>query len=158
MKSIKVLLYGQHLRDIYPHATRWEVFKFKAIRFFRKVGVVMIAVSGLYVSYAVGAVISTPNVNQITIVSSGSPVLDRIRECEGGTQFDPKTGQVRVMWNTNRTEDIGAYAINLQVWGKTATELGYDIFSEQGNEDMARWIYANKGTGDWSASYKCWHK
>jgi hypothetical protein len=90
-----------------------------------------------------------------------APVLDRIAGCESqgnrnskGTHFD-KNGQVLMRSNTNRTVDLGKYQINT-IWFAKATELGLDLTRENDNKKMAEWIYANRGTGDWSASAKCW--
>jgi hypothetical protein len=36
MKSIKVIWNGKRLKDIYPHATKWQVFKYRVYKFFHK--------------------------------------------------------------------------------------------------------------------------
>lgn len=89
-------------------------------------------------------------------VDVAAPVLDRIAKCESGGQHY-RDGQVVFNANTNKTVDVGKYQINT-VWFKKATELGLDITKEQDNYAMARWIYLNRGTSDWSASQKCWQK
>lgn len=90
-------------------------------------------------------------------VEADSPVLERIMQCEsGGKQFN-KNGQVLIKTNTNRSYDTGKYQIN-SIWGAQATKLNLDLTKEKDNEIMARWIYANRGTGDWSASSNCWNK
>lgn len=87
-----------------------------------------------------------------------APVMERIMQCEsGGKHIDPKTGQVYMLANTNKTVDVGKYMINT-VWHKKAKELGYDITTEKGNEDMAYWIYENVGTSPWVYSSHCWQK
>lgn len=90
-----------------------------------------------------------------------APVLDRIAGCESqgnrnskGTHYD-KNGQVLMRSNANRTVDLGKYQINT-IWFAKATELGLDLTREDDNKKMAEWIYRNRGTGDWSASAKCW--
>lgn len=117
--------------------------------------------------YFLGARISSKVVyEQVEIevtkeVELEAPVLDRIAGCESqgnrnskGTHYDTN-GQVLMRSNTNRTVDLGKYQINT-VWFKKATELGLDLTKEDDNKKMAEWIYANRGTGDWSASSKCW--
>ncbi len=86
-----------------------------------------------------------------------SPVLARIAKCESGGSQTDKTGQVLLKVNTNGTVDIGKYQIN-SIWKATATKLGFDLTKEKDNESFAQWMYLNKGTGDWSASAKCWNK
>lgn len=92
------------------------------------------------------------------IVVANSPVLERIAKCESSNGHYSKNGQVQVHANTNGTVDVGQYQINVQVWGAKATELGFDIFTKEGNKAMAEWIYANKGTEPWYSSKACWSK
>lgn len=65
-------------------------------------------------------------------------------------------GEVLETTNTNGSVDIGEYAINNAAYGAQAMKLGYDIYTEQGNQDMATWIYQNVGTGPWYASEANW--
>lgn len=83
------------------------------------------------------------------------PVLQRIARAESVTGHY-KNGQVVTNINKNGTLDVGKYQINVQVWGKKATELGYNIYEEQDNEDMAMWIYNNYGTEPWYSSKANW--
>ena len=88
-------------------------------------------------------------------VVADSPVMARIAKCEsGGSQT--KNGQILMHVNNDKSVDIGKYQINLQTWGATATKMGYDLTKESDNEAFAKWLYANKGTSDWSASMQCW--
>lgn len=100
-------------------------------------------------------------VEAIKVVESKAPIMDRIAGCESqgnaklkGTQHD-KNGQVLMRSNTNKTVDVGKFQIN-SIWFSKATELGYDLTTEQGNEGFANWLYKNKGTGDWMSSFNCW--
>lgn len=91
-------------------------------------------------------------------VKGKTPVMDRIAKCESGnSHIDPKTGQVYMVANTNKTVDVGKYMIN-SVWHKKAKELGFDITKEADNEKMAYWIYENMGTEAWVYSKHCWNK
>ena len=84
--------------------------------------------------------------------------MERIAKCESGNnQFD-STGQVQLNANTNKSVDIGVFQINNKVWGKKATELGYDLMVEKDNRAMAEYIYETRGTEPWGASSKCWSK
>ncbi len=81
-------------------------------------------------------------------------VLERIAKCEsGGRQFDDKGRVIRGIVNPN---DVGKYQINLDSWFKKAQELGYDLFTEEGNTKMALYLYSKNGTNDWNASRPCW--
>lgn len=172
MKSIKVFWMGKPLREVYPHATKWQVLKWKIKEFFKKCIRIAtwtgLTATILYTTFLAGAyfnpVVSYAIKEKLVTVESEIPVMDRIAGCESegnpttkGSMFG-SNGQVRTNANKNGTTDVGMYQINNDVWGKKATELGYNIFTEEGNRAMAMWIYKNKGTGDWSASAKCWQK
>lgn len=83
-------------------------------------------------------------------------VLSRIAECESGNTHYGKTGQVLAMGNKNGSVDVGRFQINISIWGQKATELGYDLWDEKGNEEMARWIFENYGSEPWFLTAKCW--
>ena len=54
--------------------------------------------------------ITLVEVAQAEGVEQSIPILDKIAECESGNMhFDPKTGQVLTVGNTNKTVDIGRY-------------------------------------------------
>ena len=83
-------------------------------------------------------------------------ILDRIAWCESkGKHYDEHAEVLR--GNVN-PYDIGKYQINIRYWGNEAQKLGYDIFSEEGNEDMAIAMYEKYGTKPWYWSKKCWEK
>lgn len=170
MKKIKVFYGEERLRDIYPHATKWEVFKWKVRKFFRRV-LQVVTVGGvagglIYAAFIAGAYFN-PKVTYATVdkmveVEGVPVVLQRIAGCESQGKAKSegshlaKNGQVVVHANTNGTVDAGIFQINVSVWGKKATELGYNLFTEEGNKSMALWIYHNVGTSPWTSSSKCW--
>lgn len=176
-KKLKVFWNGEHLRDIYPHATRWEVFKYKvvrlAVRIF-KLTVVGVTLAGFFVGFFYAGSIFRPRTiyaDKEVPVDSTSAVMDRIAKCESHTsQYctdaliksgmcrSSEKGQVLVRANTNRTVDVGKYQINITYWGAEATRQNLNIFEEKDNEKMAYYIYKNFGTSDWSASQNCWKR
>lgn len=54
--------------------------------------------------------------------------------------------------------DTGMCQLNAEVWEKKAIDLGYDIYTEQGNIKMANWIYEQQGSKPWISSAYCWKK
>jgi len=48
--------------------------------------------------------------------------------------------------------------INTHYHLKTATALGYDIFTPEGNWGYASYLYDTQGTQPWRASQSCWSK
>lgn len=47
MKKIKLFYMGKRLKDIYPHATKWQIFKYKVRKFFEKLFIGIITISVL---------------------------------------------------------------------------------------------------------------
>ena len=159
-KSIQVLVNGEPLYRIYPHATKWQVFKYNLVVGIRKAMFV-----GAFTGLVVGTSLIYKEVSPKTVyadkhvlveVESIPPVLERIAKCESGGQHY-KNGQVIFNANTNGTVDIGYFQIN-SIWNKKATELGLDLSKEKDNKAFAMWIYKNRGTEDWYSSKACWQK
>ena len=164
MRKIKVFFNGERLRDLYPHATRFQVLKWKIRNFFRKVVIASFVIGVIYGAFKIGSIVSADTVytaKEITkeVQVINAPVMDRIAKCESNSNhYDPKTGQVRTEPNKNGTVDIGYYQINEFYWGAKASELGLDLTKEKDNKKMGEWIYANVGTEPWSASRPCWNR
>lgn len=146
---------GKRLKDIYPHATRFQIFKFRLRKFLEKAFLVFVFFGTMCASYVLGGIINTT----VAIKEADRiipPVMLRIAQCESsGSHF--RNGQVLVASNTNKSTDVGLFQIN-SINFKEATKLGYDVFTEQGNTDYAMYIYENRGTEAWHSSAKCWSK
>lgn len=136
----------------------------RSVLWFIKARVLPTAIIGL-VGIMIGAAsFSSSTVTAVTQevvkeveVKGYAAVMDRIAQCEsGGKQFG-KHGQVIININTNGTYDQGKYQIN-SIHNGTATNLGYNLATEEGNEGFAYWMYENLGTRDWYSSEKCWRK
>ncbi len=95
MKQIKVFMGNERLKDIYPHATKWQVFKYRVRRFVRKViqlfvlGSVIsgvIAIAFFYGKYGESKTALADNVDSLTskIDSLKNDVVNQIAECETG--------------------------------------------------------------------------
>ena len=81
-------------------------------------------------------------------------ILNRIAFCESsGKHFDENGKIIKGKQNPN---DIGKYQINMFYHYETAMKLGYDIFTEEGNEKYALWLYQKNGVKDWEYSKSCW--
>lgn len=162
MKKTRITYNGKLYKHIYLENTPWQVFKYKVKMFFKKLFLFSLMSGALYGAFQLGAEIfpKTIYAKQIEVkhIDLTAPVMDRIKKCEsGGRQFD-KNGKIVTRKNKNGSFDYGAYQINGRVWSNKALELGYDIFTEQGNRDMAYWIYRNVGTAAWIASKDCWYR
>ena len=45
MKTLKVFMFGKRLKNVYPHASKWQVFKYRVARFMRKVSLFVGAIA-----------------------------------------------------------------------------------------------------------------
>jgi hypothetical protein len=84
------------------------------------------------------------------------PVLQRIAQCESAGQQFARDG--KVLRGKRHPQDTGLFQINAVVWAKQAEALGYDIHTRDGNESMARYLFANYGSVPWQSSAKCWSR
>ena len=84
------------------------------------------------------------------------PVMHRIAQCESRGQHWTKQGRV-VRGKQNR-HDTGLFQINTIVWGKKAQDQGYDIYTQEGNTRMARYLFENYGSVPWQSSAVCWNR
>ena len=158
MKKLNVLYNGKKLCQIYPHATWFEVIKWKTGRLIRKT-IIWAFIAGLVVSaFHIGSTffgeVSYASVEKIVEVPTKAPVLDRISMCESGGKHYDKNGQVLI----NATKDMGVFQINVPIHGKKATEMGLNLAIEKDNRTYAQYLYENFGTEPWIHSKKCWNK
>jgi len=84
------------------------------------------------------------------------PVMQRIAQCESAGQQFARDG--KVLRGKRHPQDTGLFQINAVVWAKQAEALGYDIRTRDGNESMARYLFANYGSVPWQSSAKCWSR
>ena len=144
---------------------QFDSFKMKLRRLTRAVVRYTLAGGVFYAVFMLGAFTWSTSTTEAYMVKvpTESPVLERIGDCESGNgskgsaNHYEKNGQVLLRANKNGTIDIGKFQIN-SIWQKKATELGLELTKEADNRKFAEWMYANKGTGDWSASAKCWSR
>lgn len=54
MKATKLYYNGKRLKDIYPYATKWQVFKYRVQKFLRKVLAILIVICVIYVAVQFG--------------------------------------------------------------------------------------------------------
>jgi hypothetical protein len=84
-----------------------------------------------------------------------TPILVDIARCESTfAQFD-KAGNV-VRGKVNNL-DVGVMQINEKFHAETATALGYDLYTMEGNVAYAKHLYKEEGAAPWKASSKCWN-
>ncbi len=83
-----------------------------------------------------------------------TPILIDIARCESTfAQYD-KDGQV-IRGKANPS-DVGVMQINEKFHAEKAKELGYDLYTIEGNVNYAKYLYQNEGAAPWKSSSKCW--
>jgi hypothetical protein len=87
-------------------------------------------------------------------VSEVPIVLQKIAWCESENRQFNKDGSV--YRGEINPKDIGTYQISETYWLDISNQLGYNIYTEEGNKQMALYIYEKYGTQPWSASKHCW--
>ncbi len=161
MKKVRVYYNGKRLRDMPLYATKWQILKAMIKNFLRKVFIGVVIISTLVGVYKLGSILSPKTIfadkEVIKEVEMRAPVMDRIAMCESSNQHF-ENGQVKLNGNKNTSVDIGKYQINSDIWGKTATDMGYDLMKEKDNEAFAYFIFKNYGTAPWKASAGCWYR
>jgi hypothetical protein len=86
-----------------------------------------------------------------------NPELARkIAFCESTTRQFTKDGQV--LRGLHNSDDVGVFQINEAYHLKKSQELGFDIYSTEGNIGYAMWLLKNEGERHWKWSQPCWDK
>ncbi|MBY0538999.1 hypothetical protein K2P56_01005 [Patescibacteria group bacterium] len=83
-----------------------------------------------------------------------TPVLANIAWCESRMRHVGKDGEI--FRGVVNDKDIGVMQINTRFHEATATDMGIDLYSLQGNLEYAKYLYEKEGTKPWKASKSCW--
>ena len=93
---------------------------------------------------------------------AGYALLKHITSCEswGDPNKEPREflPDGSVLRGYPNPDDIGLAQINVPTWGKIAQQLGFNLYTYQGNLDMAKWIFDHYGSAPWKYSEGCWGK
>lgn len=85
--------------------------------------------------------------------------LKRICSCESTGSPDNEPIQFNadgsVLRGRINSQDVGMCQINEHYWLQKSLDLGYNIYTEEGNKLMALWIYNQSGTAPWRWSKPC---
>ena len=160
MKYTKIFYGNQFVTKFYVgHLTKWQRFCRKFEKYAKRtivVGGIFTAIGWAYVG-GIMTKMTTADTKIIYMQSTSTPaMLLKICKAESGLrQFDSNGNVLRGKVNPS---DIGYCQINEPIWNDKARKLGYDIYTEQGNKDMALWIYNNYGDSPWDSSKSTWNK
>lgn len=75
---------------------------------------------------------------------------DDSRQAEDGTPV--------VLRGVHNPADVGLFQINETYHLEKSKELGFDIYTTEGNIDYALWLLENQGPTPWNWSKPCWSK
>lgn len=133
MKKIKVFFMGRRLCDIYPHATKFQVFKYRVRNFFRKATIFAMFCALIAGSYKLGGFVSPRTIlaeNQVQVDSLPAKLeslkmglVDSLAKCEsaGLTEDDGI-----IIFDTNNKASIGP----LQFQKKTVIYYEKSLYSK----------------------------
>jgi hypothetical protein len=89
-------------------------------------------------------------------------LLKHITSCEswGDPNKEPRqfNASGTVLHGNPNPQDIGLGQINLPTWGAKAKELGFDLYTYDGNLAMSKWIFDHYDAKPWTYSKGCWGK
>ena len=164
-----------HRRRTYPRALycsgrsqRTGTHAFRRTKSWRTYGLVALMLSGLLLSVGVvlGKALLRGKRPAPCLRSCSRPVSfsSRRTRCRPSCSGSPSVKAVasilrrigKVVRGKRNPQDTGLFQINAVVWAKKAEELGYNIHTPEGNEQMAHYIFENYGSAPWQSSAKCW--
>lgn len=86
---------------------------------------------------------------------SDAPIMIEVAYCESRfRQVDEYGNPLRGRVNS---ADVGVMQINEKYHAATASKLGHDLLSLEGNLAYARYLYETQGTKPWVHSSPCWN-
>jgi hypothetical protein len=175
-KAVKIYWMGKPLRQVYPHATKWQVIKWKTARFVRwfvrmfaisALGVAALTAVYFYGIYSAGTTVSYVAAAE---TSTNFPVLDKIAKAESynsqtctkaivakGGCHAYEIGSTLIHVNANGTYDIGRFAIN-STHLADAIAHGFDVYTDAGNQAYAEYLFETQGSVPWADSQSIWDR
>ena len=123
MKKLKVTWNGKKMCEVYPHATRWQVLKFKVARFMRKLGWCFVSVGFLWLVYLAGTffgaterILFLDREVKVDTLSTKvrelkEEVLDGLKACESG---GAEESAGLIIYDSNKVASIGSYQFQVK--------------------------------------------
>jgi hypothetical protein len=103
------------------------------------------------------AIVKTPKTVEEMVKEyfKDSPIMTKIAWCESRNRQFEKDGKT-VYTGRIDADDTGVMQINKYYHLKTATKLGINLDTVEGNMAYAKYLYEKEGTVPWNSSSKCW--
>ena len=153
----KVFFNGRQINGRFDSFKAWVR---RCVRWFIRWSLISAAGYALFMAGALLYSTSTvsaemPQIVHVKDVRDFPPALQAICQAEsGGKQFRDDKGHV--VRGHITPDDIGICQIHEPLWNDKARDLGFDIYTEQGNKDMALWLFDHQGTEPWNSSKAAW--
>jgi len=84
-----------------------------------------------------------------------SPIMSKVAWCESRNRQFEKDGITPFTGRVNPS-DIGVMQINRYYHEATATKMGIDLSTLEGNLTYGKYLYDKEGTRPWNSSSPCW--
>ena len=134
----------------------------RALKIFQQIGVATLILAGVFLFYPRAASQPAPT-SEPPAPAVLNPTLIPVCSCESTgkkygtpTQWDEDGNVLHGRINHN---DIGMCQINVEPRNgniQKSIELGFDVYTEQGNIKYANWLYEHAGLTPWNWSKGCW--
>lgn len=115
-KMLKVMYNGEYLCNVYPHATRFQVFKYRLAIIMRKTLIVSFILGSIYGAFKVGRVTTSPVfvqaedrstvMYQEKIDTLKNAVMSKLSQCESAGH---KESDGIIIFDTNNKASIGQF-------------------------------------------------
>lgn len=169
LKTLQVIYNGEPLCKIYPHASKWQVFKYNSSMIIRKVLIIAFILGGIYGTFQLGRVTTAPKFVQAEDKSNEmftgkieklkNDVVNKIRSCESaGSNEDAGL----IVFDSNNKASIGTMQFQVNtiihyyktLYGRTITPKEAVIIALDDNKagELAKMIMFttnNKAGKDW---------
>jgi hypothetical protein len=155
--NLKEFFPPKRICEAYPYGAKWYQRAIWKTTETIKIGLNVIAWTGISGSVLYGTFMfgwyAKPEVIKAfdRVVKKEMPVLlVKICKAESGNRQFKENG--KVLRGITTPSDIGYCQINETYWNDTARDMGIDIYTEEGNKEMAMYIFERQGGEPWSAS------
>jgi len=99
--------------------------------------------------------VESPTVEEyVRLYFSDSPIMAEVAACESRFRHFDSWGDI--LRGEENPFDVGVMQINEHYHLQQAIDLGYNLYTLDGNLSYARYLYEKEGTDPWEASAPCW--
>lgn len=147
MKKIKVFFMGKKLCEVYPHATKWQVFKYNTQQFLRKVMRYSMIALTLYIAFFIGGQVNQRVVfadREVSIFPQKvddlkNQLVEKLAKCESAGH---KEEDGIIIFDSNNVPSIGVLQFQRKtvmyyyktLYGQTITPQDAVVIANDGDQ------------------------